>query len=249
MNEVQRHQNRRFRKPSHEEYYACPVIQSLRNNVYLFPSLRLWRTTVASCSSTTSGPNSGRKCHVLPLQTSAQCLSQARPGASASALSPRTARRHQHICLWHAQVHTHCRTCWDAQKVNKQHNKYNTKGLFLLGGCAPVLEKLVPAGNGSRVSVFWSWQPGRKKTAGAELLRHYVIEWADEPAAELQWQTVEKNRNSTVITGEKPLWLLSPDSSKTCTSRFQDFTRFQFILHSVKCSRTSTTAWIDTLYL
>ncbi|XP_075895651.1 interleukin-23 receptor isoform X2 [Nelusetta ayraudi] len=69
------------------------------------------------------------------------------------------------------------------------------------GGCAPVLEKLVPAGNGSRVSVFWSWQPGRKKTAGAELLRHYVIEWADEPAAELQWQTVERKQNGTVITG------------------------------------------------
>lgn len=102
------------------------MTQCLRNNVYLFPSLRLWRTTVASCSSTTSGPSSGRKCHVLLLQTSAQCRSQARPGASASALSPRTACRHQHICLWHAQVHTHCRTCWDAQKVNK----CNTKGLF-----------------------------------------------------------------------------------------------------------------------
>lgn len=67
------------------------------------------------------------------------------------------------------------------------------------------MEKLVPAGNGSRVSVFWSWQPGRKKTAGAELLRHYVIEWADEPAAELQWQTVERKQNGTVITGKKPL--------------------------------------------
>lgn len=81
------------------------------------------------------------------------------------------------------------------------------KGFFFSfpGGCAPVLEKLVPAGNGSRVSVFWSWQPGRKKTAGAELLRHYVIEWADEPAAELQWQTVERKQNGTVITGKKPL--------------------------------------------
>lgn len=76
--------------------------------------------------------------------------------------------------------------------------------LFFLGGPACVLEKLVPAGNGSQVSVFWSWQPGGEKTVRAKFLHHYVIEWADEAAVELQWKTVEKNRNSTIITGEKP---------------------------------------------
>lgn len=68
---------------------------------------------------------------------------------------------------------------------------------FLVGGSAPVLEKLVPAGNGSQISVGWSCQPGKK------LLRHFVIQWTEEPAVELWWQIVENGRNSTVITGEK----------------------------------------------
>lgn len=220
--------------------------QMLKNNVYLLPSLRRWRTTVASLSTTTSGL-SRRIGHVLLLQTSAQCRSQPRPGASVSVLSPCSARRHQHICLWDTQVHAHCRTCWHAQKLNKLPTNDAIQGVlsFLVGGPAPVLEKLVPAGDGGQISVCWSWQPGRK------LLRHYVIEWADERAVELQWQIVEKSRNSTVITGEKTVWLLSSYSSRMCCKMnwFLDFTWSQLILDSFKCSQISLIIWMMILYL
>lgn len=100
------------------------------------------------------------------------------------------------------QTHKH-RTALPPSKKNVSKEAF----LVLSGGPAPVLEKLVPAGNGSRVSVSWSWQPGRKRqqpAVGTKLLRHYVIQWTGEPAAELQWKTVEKNRSSTVITGVEP---------------------------------------------
>ncbi|XP_073331914.1 interleukin-23 receptor [Pagrus major] len=67
--------------------------------------------------------------------------------------------------------------------------------------CGPLLRVLAPAPNGSAVLVSWSW-PGNKpwSSSRGEVL-HYVLEWRSVPAAELQWQRVTKDQNSTSITG------------------------------------------------
>ncbi|XP_054459001.1 interleukin-23 receptor [Anoplopoma fimbria] len=69
------------------------------------------------------------------------------------------------------------------------------------GDFGPVLRELDPAVNGSSVFVSWSW-PGNKhlSTSGGEPL-HFVLEWTSVPSAELQWQQVAKEQNSTFITG------------------------------------------------
>ncbi|XP_053285858.1 interleukin-23 receptor isoform X2 [Pleuronectes platessa] len=69
------------------------------------------------------------------------------------------------------------------------------------GVSGPVLRELAPAANGSAVLVSWSW-PGNKhwSTSGGEL-RHYVVEWISVPVTQLQWNKLDKDQNSTSITG------------------------------------------------
>ncbi|XP_034440070.1 interleukin-23 receptor isoform X2 [Hippoglossus hippoglossus] len=69
------------------------------------------------------------------------------------------------------------------------------------GVFGPVLRELAPAANGRAVLVSWSW-PGTKhwSTSGGEL-RHYVVEWISVPATQLQWNKLDKDQNSTSITG------------------------------------------------
>ncbi|XP_070765192.1 interleukin-23 receptor isoform X2 [Enoplosus armatus] len=69
------------------------------------------------------------------------------------------------------------------------------------GDFGPVLRELAPAPNGSAVFVSWSLAGKQQwSTSGGELL-HYVLEWTSVPVAELQWQTLAKDQNSTSITG------------------------------------------------
>ncbi|XP_068558540.1 interleukin-23 receptor isoform X2 [Cebidichthys violaceus] len=69
------------------------------------------------------------------------------------------------------------------------------------GHFGPVLRELAPAANGSSVLVSWSWPGnGRPSTSGEEPL-HYVVEWTSVPVAELQWQKVARDQNSTFIRG------------------------------------------------
>ncbi|XP_036969484.1 interleukin-23 receptor isoform X1 [Acanthopagrus latus] len=67
--------------------------------------------------------------------------------------------------------------------------------------CGPLLKVLAPSPNGSAVLVSWSW-PGNKPWSppGGEVL-HYVLECRSVPAAELQWQQVAEDQNSTSFTG------------------------------------------------
>ncbi|KAM9358032.1 interleukin-23 receptor [Symphorus nematophorus] len=70
------------------------------------------------------------------------------------------------------------------------------------GDVGPVLRELTPAANGSTVFVSWSW-PGNKHwptQVGGELL-HYVLEWTSVPVPDLQWKQLDKDQNSTSITG------------------------------------------------
>ncbi|XP_076009183.1 interleukin-23 receptor isoform X2 [Genypterus blacodes] len=68
------------------------------------------------------------------------------------------------------------------------------------GVVGAALRGLAPAG-GSAVLVSWS-QPATEHwpTCGGEALRHYVIEWWSGSAG-LHWQRVDRDQNSTFITG------------------------------------------------
>lgn len=72
---------------------------------------------------------------------------------------------------------------------------------FSLDDCGPLLKVLAPSPNGSAVLVSWSW-PGNKPWSppGGEVL-HYVLECRSVPVAELQWQQVAEDQNSTSFTG------------------------------------------------
>ncbi|XP_058493845.1 interleukin-23 receptor isoform X2 [Solea solea] len=70
------------------------------------------------------------------------------------------------------------------------------------GEVGPVLSQLAPATNGSAVYISWSWPQTKSwSTSGGEELLHYVVQWGSVPATELRWQEVDKNQNSTSITG------------------------------------------------
>ncbi|KAG7520016.1 hypothetical protein JOB18_021030 [Solea senegalensis] len=70
------------------------------------------------------------------------------------------------------------------------------------GEVGPVLRQPAPAANGSAVYVSWSWPQTKSwSTSGGEVLLHYVVQWRSVPATKLWWQEVEKNQNSTSITG------------------------------------------------
>ncbi|CAK6955178.1 interleukin-23 receptor [Scomber scombrus] len=63
------------------------------------------------------------------------------------------------------------------------------------------LRELAPAAHGNAVLVSWSWSTAKQwLTSGGELL-YYVIEWMSVPAAELQWQKLDKDQNNTCIKG------------------------------------------------
>ncbi|RVE74003.1 hypothetical protein OJAV_G00037010 [Oryzias javanicus] len=62
------------------------------------------------------------------------------------------------------------------------------------GVSGPRLQELIPAADGSSVLVSWS-------SPIEEELLHYMIEWTSFPAAELQWNKLDKNQTNTLITG------------------------------------------------
>lgn len=70
-----------------------------------------------------------------------------------------------------------------------------------LGVFGLALRELAPAAHGNAVLISWSWSRTQQwLTSGGELL-YYVIEWMSVPAAELQWQKLDKDQNNTCITG------------------------------------------------
>ncbi|XP_026201236.1 interleukin-23 receptor isoform X2 [Anabas testudineus] len=69
------------------------------------------------------------------------------------------------------------------------------------GGFVPVLRDLAPAANGSAVLVSWLWAGTKQQSTSGEELLHYVVEWTDVPASQLQWHTVAKDQHNTSITG------------------------------------------------
>ncbi|CAJ1060178.1 interleukin-23 receptor [Xyrichtys novacula] len=70
------------------------------------------------------------------------------------------------------------------------------------GNCGPVLKELSPAAHGSAVFVSWSWGSEIKNwSSSGDKLLYYVLEWTSIPVAEQQWQKLDKDRNTTSITG------------------------------------------------
>ncbi|KAK9519196.1 hypothetical protein VZT92_021939 [Zoarces viviparus] len=69
------------------------------------------------------------------------------------------------------------------------------------GDLGPILRELAPAAKGSSVLVSWSWPGSRHPSTSGEEPLHYVLEWTSVPVAELQWQKVAKDQNSTFIRG------------------------------------------------
>lgn len=63
----------------------------------------------------------------------------------------------------------------------------------------PVLGQVTPEDDGSAVLLSWSGGEPRSRHGPQQL--HYVLEWTSVPLANLQWKRVNKEENSTSITG------------------------------------------------
>lgn len=66
-----------------------------------------------------------------------------------------------------------------------------------LGESWTLLREVLPADNGSSLSVSWSLLRGER---GGEVL-HYVLEWAGVAVAEPQWKRLAGDQNNASITG------------------------------------------------
>lgn len=125
-----------------------------------------------------------------------------------------------------------CHLLWDISSrwcssptlryTKNQHSSPVRTGLnvnvwyFGLGASAPALRDVAPAANGSGVLLSWSWPESKHWSPSGRELLHYVVEWTGYGlAAELQWKRLEKDQNSTSITGAERL----SHSSWTCPHR------------------------------
>lgn len=107
--------------------------------------------------------------------------------------------------------------CLSDARVDKYTNKHTTQGTttvgswqtkraaLRLGGVVPALKEVTPASSGSAVLVSWSWPEAEQRSTSGEDVLHYVVEWTSVPAAQLQWQMLDKSQNSTSITGMEHL--------------------------------------------
>lgn len=86
-------------------------------------------------------------------------------------------------------------------KQNQLKRRGGPSACFLfwvfLGESWTLLREVLPADNGSSLSVSWSLLRGER---GGEVL-HYVLEWAGVAVAEPQWKRLAGNQNNASITG------------------------------------------------
>ncbi|KAM9849268.1 interleukin-23 receptor [Aulostomus maculatus] len=63
--------------------------------------------------------------------------------------------------------------------------------------------QVAPAAAGNGVHVSWSWSrfTSERGSTSTEDLLHFVIEWRNAAAAELEWKELTKDQNYTVVTG------------------------------------------------
>lgn len=137
--------------------------------------------------------------HTIPVPSENQTLSisaETSYGASPPAHVP---LRHSGAPILYSKYEN------DKPAVQKERVKKALWSIFFLvsnclGEPGPDL-KVFPAANGSAVLVSWSWPQSKHwPTAGGELL-HYVLEWTSIPEAQLQWQILAKDQNSTSVKG------------------------------------------------